>query len=550
MTRPAGVEHNALDPSDSALFETLLLEAPVAFAFYGTDLRYRRINRALAETNGLPIKDHIGRCPSEVLPGGLGHAIEEVLRQVLKTGQVVQQDDFSGPSLRTGEVRHWQSQWFPARAPDGTITGVAVVVVDVTERVRTEAALRRTQERAQRLQQATAELARALSVGEVATIVTRIGRETIGADWVAVALLDGAVVRFASADGCDSGLAAFLPEYPADVATPTTEAIRTRGAFYAVGRGELERQLPYPHVVDFLSQTEENAWVAVPLCASESPLGALRFSFRTERRLDADDRAFIEALAGQCALALERARLYEREHRTAQELQRSLLPARLPKIEELDLAARYVPGLDEAQVGGDWYDAFVLPDGLVALTVGDVMGKGVSAAAGMGRVRAALRALAFSEPAPIDVLSGLDRLFTATEDIEQIVTLLYAVIDPRTGTTVVGSAGHPPLLHLSPGGSARLLEAGERSTPLGVPEPRSQTTFRLSPGDTLIGYSDGLVETRRRAVGEGIALLVEVANQVTTDRIELILDEVLAAMAADERHTDDVTMLAVRWAGE
>ncbi len=536
----------ALDSSDSALLDTLLLEAPVAFAFYDTDLRYRRINQALAGTNGLPIDAHIGRRPSELLPDPLGRAIEDVLREVLATGRVVQQDDFTGVAPHSGEVRHWQSQWFPAHDSAGSVTGVAVVVVDVTERVRTEEALRRSQERTRRLQQATAELAGALTVGEVTSVVARIGRDAVSAAGTAVALLDGALLRFVS-PGAGDEPAVSLPQLGLDLPTPTTEALRTRQPLYVSGGNDLARLLPYPRPPEPFASPDEQAWAVIPLFSSGTPLGVLRFSFRTERALDHDERVFLEALAGQCALALERARLYEREHRTAQALQRSLLPDRLPRVTNVELAARYVPALDEAQVGGDWYDAFVLPDRLLAVAVGDVMGKGVTAAAGMGRVRAALRALAFSDPAPIDVLSGLDRLFTATEDIEHLVTLLYAVIDPATGQVVAGSAGHPPLLHTPAGGGSRLLDVGERSTPLGVPEPRAQTTFKLAPGDTLMGFSDGLVETRRRGIGEGLSKLVQVVDALARDRMELLVDDVLTELAAEERPSDDVTLLAVRW---
>ncbi len=528
MTAPGG-EPATLGAADSALLETLLLEAPVAFAFYDTDLRYRRINRTLADTNGLPIAAHIGRRPSEILPEALGEAVETVLREVLAAGTVVQQG-FTGAAPDTGEVRHWQSQWFPAHDPAGAVVGIAVVVVDITERVRTEDALRASQERTSRLQQATAELAGALTVGQVAAVIALSGREAVDAGWTGVALLEGGVLRFLTPSGAGEG-AERGREVSLDVPTATAEAVRTRRPVYAFGGEEL-------------------GCVAIPLLSSGFPLGVLRFSFGSERRLDRDERTFLEALAGQCALAIERARLYEQEHRTAQELQRSLLPDRLPKIAAVELAARYVPGLAEAQVGGDWYDAFVLPDRLLAVTVGDVMGKGVTAAAGMGRVRTALRALAFSDPSPIEVLSGLDRLFTATEDIEHLVTLVYAVIDPHSGTVVVGSAGHPPLLHAAAAGGVRLLDAGERSTPLGVPEPRTQTTFHLSPGDTLMTFSDGLVETRRRSIGDGLDLLVSTVDALPLNRLELLVDDVLARLAADERPTDDVTLLALRWTPE
>ena len=119
MTRPENGRDRLLGPSDSALLETLVLEAPVAFAFYDTQLRYRRINRMLAEINGISMETHIGRRPTDVLPRELGVAVEDMLRRVLKTGQPIADDDFTALSPSTGELCHYQSQWFPARADDG-----------------------------------------------------------------------------------------------------------------------------------------------------------------------------------------------------------------------------------------------------------------------------------------------------------------------------------------------------------------------------------------------------------------------------------------------
>src|SRR5437868_12170087 len=141
------------------------------------------------------------------------------------------------------------------------------------------------------------------------------------------------------------------------------------------------------------AQSDERAWVGLPLLAAGRALGALRFSFTRPQKISQEDGVFLEALAGQCALAVERATLFEREHKTAETLQRSLLPDRLPVIKGLQLAQRFRSGSRHVQVGGDWYDAFVLQDGRVAAVVGDVMGKGVKAAAGMGRIRNAMRAL-------------------------------------------------------------------------------------------------------------------------------------------------------------
>ena len=259
-----------------------------------------------------------------------------------------------------------------------------------------------------------------------------------------------------------------------------------------------------------------------------------------------EDASFLGALAGQCAIALERARLYERERSTAVALQQSLLPDRLPVVPGVELAARFRAGSAEADVGGDWYDVFSLPDGRVVLVVGDVMGKGVHAAAGMGRLRSALRALAHADPLPGAVLSGLDRVFAATEGPDQIATLVYLLINPVARRAAVGGAGHLPLVLCRAGRAPELVDAGSGSTPLGWPEPRAQRTLELGPGDILIGLTDGLVERRGFDLDQGLAEVMA-SVQGPTDNLEELVDRVSTALLADTRGRDDATVLAVRF---
>jgi PAS domain S-box-containing protein len=551
-----------LGAQDSALLETLLLEAPVGFAFYDTELRYRRINRVLAETNRLAIEAHIGYRPTQLLPEPLGGQVEEMLRRVLESGAVVADDDFSAQSPADGALRRWQSQWFPARSNDGEIIGVAVVVTDVTDRRQAEEALLRSGWRTARLQQATAELAGALTVAEVADVVARIGRTAIEADRSGVVLLDARTLSLVDAaqagttDSVDTGANAFnrlmggepLFSFPLPLARTAlaAEAIRTRRPVYVGSSDAFVARFPDPDVVAWSQHTDERAWAVLPLIASGAPLGVLRFAFTSPRSLDAEDRVVLEALAGQCALAVERAQLLHRERATAQELQRSLLPGTLPQVEGVELAAVCRPGSMEARVGGDWYDAFRLPAGSLALVVGDVMGRGVAAAAGMGRVRTALRALALADSRPSAVLDGLDRLFTATEEAEQIVTLVYLVLDPATGEVVFGSAGHPPALLVPVAGAPRLLSDEEpASTPLGWPQPREERRVSLAPGDTILAYSDGLVESRARPIDEGIEQLVAVAASGPRSPVEL-LDRAVTELVGAGGANDDVTLVVLR----
>ncbi len=533
-----------LDRSDSALLETLLHEAPLGFAFYGTDLRYRRINRALAVTNGLPVEEHLGRRPSELLPPELGNAVEDMLRQVLTTGETLTDDDFTARGA-DGRTTHWQSAWYPARGPDGQIIGVAVLVSDVTERRLSEARLRLSHRRTERLQRATAKLAKAMTLDEVAEVIADIGSDPGGAVWAGLALVEGDQIRYA---GRGTSRPSGLHLVPLNERTPTTQALRTGNPVYLKSRSELFARFPTERSAAYVARSAEHAWVIIPLNGVTGPRAALRLAYGEERTLGPDDEIFLEALAGQCALALERARLYDRERRTAVALQKSLLPARLPQLDGLEIAARFFPAeAEDAEVGGDWYDAYRLPTGEVALVIGDVMGKGVVAAAGMGRVRSALRALSMSDAAPEVVLDGLDLTFSATEGDEQLVTLVYAVLDPVTRWVRAGGAGHPPLLHLpGDGGPPRYLTGTVGGTPLGLPEHRGSIQFRLGEGDLLIGYTDGLIESRERDLDAALEIVAAVAAGVRDRPVADVVDVLAEAMTGGRPREDDVTVLAVR----
>jgi PAS domain S-box-containing protein len=558
--------------SDEAMLEALIQEAPMPFAFYDDHLRYQRVNQALADINGTSIQEHLGRLPTEVLPADLGLAVEDMLRHVMAVGRPVADPDFTsvGPD---GVLRHWQSSWFPVRDTHGFVAGVAVLVTDVTERRRVEEALRRSQERTARLQQATARLAGALTVDDVVDVVSQVGIDTVGADWSGVVLLDRhEVLRFVTSAPSTRGPGKTHAgaELPTELRAPATSAVLARIPVYVDSPGQLRRQFPLdppypvPGVDDWSpnaevdSQSSDNtsdgrAWAVLPLLTAEEPLGALLFAFGRPRRLDRHDRTFLEALSGQCALVIERSKLFEREHNTAVALQRSLLPDRLPDVPGIQLASRYLPGTAEAEVGGDWYDAFILPHGRLAFVVGDVMGKGLAAAAGMGRVRSALRAFAFADPSPAAVIGGLDRLFAATEPPEHLVTLVYGTVDPQTGDVELSSAGHLPLLYWPMEGLPVLVDLLAGSTPLGVPEPRIQRTLRISPGDVLVGFSDGLVENRGRPVGDGLdAVITELTRPGDSGcdpkpgGLDALLERLLARLLAGQQRDDDVTLLGLR----
>ena len=236
--------------------------------------------------------------------------------------------------------------------------------------------------------------------------------------------------------------------------------------------------------------------------------------------------------------------VYRREHKIAETLQRSLLPERLPQIEDLQLAARYLPGARGASIGGDWYDVLERPDGRVALVVGDVVGHGLRAAATMGQLRNAFRAYGLVESSPAEVVARINRLvMSGVEDA--MATVVYLVLDRETGEVSYSCAGHPPPLVLTPDGP-RFLEGG-RSVPIGASDPAlfREATAVLPPGSALLLYTDGLVERRDVGLEERLGQLAEVAGGAGAD-LDTLCDRVLELVLGDGDPGDDVALLAVR----
>jgi anti-anti-sigma factor len=237
--------------------------------------------------------------------------------------------------------------------------------------------------------------------------------------------------------------------------------------------------------------------------------------------------------------------LLERERRIAETLQRSLLPQQLPRIPGVALAGRYLPGAAGLEIGGDWYDVFLLPGGRVGLTIGDVVGRGLTAAASMGQLRTGLRAYALEAASPAAVLERLNRLVQELQTPE-IATMVYAVLDPETGRLTYAVAGHPRPLLAAADGTVRYLE-GEGSPPLGVPgEPCRDEVVTLEPGSTLLLYTDGLVERRDRSIDDGLEALRATMSGPPDDLDALCDDRILGILPPDAP-ADDVAVLALRF---
>lgn len=248
-------------------------------------------------------------------------------------------------------------------------------------------------------------------------------------------------------------------------------------------------------------------------------------------------------LAQRTAVAIDSARISDREHRVADTLQRALLPERLPTTRQQRFDAAYLPGTEESIVGGDWYDAFALPDGRVAISIGDVAGHGLAAAIIMGEVRQAVRAAALEPDSPAAVLERANAIVNMRAD-PVMVTAIFGVLDPVTSTLTYAVAGHPPPLIALADGSAERLPSG--GIPLGIAASVDAVnwTFTLAPGSMLACYTDGLIEYERDVIG-GEARLLDAVAQEVLERHASPARALLQRIFARKKNTDDAVALIV-----
>ena len=284
--------------------------------------------------------------------------------------------------------------------------------------------------------------------------------------------------------------------------------------------------------------------IAVPLLAGDDVTGVILVGLFPPRHFDEDGLLLLGLAADRVALAIEHARVFEREHRIAEMLQRSLLPERLPHLPGLEVAARYIPAASEAEVGGDWYDVIPLDSSRVGLVMGDVVGKGLAAASMVGRLRSAMRAYALEGHEPAELMARLNELVWSEVEESEMATMVYAVVDPAAGEVRWVNAGHPPPLVL--GDDEPWFLEGGRSVPLGVmPFPSFTEAVAPMPGGrALLLFTDGLVERPGELLDDGFARLAAAVSDADCSAASLC-DHVLARLVPTGAMADDVALLAL-----
>lgn len=399
----------------------------------------------------------------------------------------------------------------------------------------------------ERLHQASTALVGALTFEQIAEVALAEALGALGARAAHIAITDPSGTRFVAsrAAGFPEPQRQALERLDPGQSVLSAEAARTWRPVWVTGEEWVRR---FPDSARLGAALGSEA-AAIPLISGDRLLGVLGLVFdRPDRARTAGERALAVALAGHCAQAMERGRLYDRAHRTAEVLQRSILPGRLPEVTGLEVAARYVPSGEGSRVGGDFFDLFPVGPSRWGAVVGDVCGKGPEAAAVTAQARHVIRAHARIGRWPADVLSHLNDALI--EDRRSFLTAVHlrfrAEADGIDGTLAVG--GHPPPLVLRAGGEVEAL--GAPGSLIGVlDQPRLRDVpFALGPGDALVLYTDGVTEARR----DGVQLGVEGLRGVLAGCDGLGAEEIAARIGRAVRDhagaaaSDDLALLVMR----
>ncbi|WP_433466423.1 SpoIIE family protein phosphatase [Spirillospora sp. CA-128828] len=447
----------------------------------------------------------------------------------------------------------------------GAVAGLVIVFQDAADRVAVE------RERRDRLAQVRRANSRLALVAEITTVLSstlneedllrRLVRLVVPAlgDWAEVDLLipDGRVERVTAThremSAADiAGLEGPLPPVPRTPRGPLAQVLRGGAAIVVGGGADVHSDEPLGAAQYELFQVmKAQSAIIAPLAARGETYGALTLGYsRPGHGYGPDDKLVVEDVARRTGLVLANARLYAEQRNTAEAMQRNLLTP-LPQPGALRLEARYVPAAQASWVGGDWYDAFLLPDGATGLVIGDIVGHDLHAAARMAEVRNMLRALAWdtAEP-PSGVLARLDRVMAAVSDAELATAVFGRVEGSPAGPWRLRwcNAGHPPPLLITGDGGTHFLD--EHGPLLGEPDltgTRPDGIRLLPPLSTLVLYTDGLVETRGTDLADRLTSLrrhgSHLAQLPLTDLCDKLLERV------EPGGEDDVALLALRTPG-
>ncbi|GAB2915110.1 SpoIIE family protein phosphatase [Streptomyces heilongjiangensis] len=551
-------------PENDALVRWGFAHSPCILAIYDTELRSVQANADMERALAMSDDRMRGLRLSQILAHPDAEKNERAMRHVLETGE----RQFLENYLRLpGESRQhaWSISLAPLRDPAGSLLGVCFAARDTTEQ-------HRARQRLLLVTDASTRIGSTLDIARTAQELVDVAVPQL-ADFSSVDLLTfldrgdepppgpltGQVTMRRAAqqsvlEGVPEALVAVgsVATYP-EFSPPAECLAADRPAIYEMTDSAIAKWAAFdpPRAAKMRSIGAHSAMV-VPLRARGVTLGVALFArHRRPEPFDQDDLWLAEEITARAAVCIDNARRYTRERTTAATLQRSLLPQTFPDQSAVEFAFRYLPAGAEAGVGGDWFDVIPLSGARVALVVGDVVGHGIQASATMGRLRTAVHTLADIDLPPDELLTHLDDLVirlsaeTDTQTAGDIgATCLYAVYDPVSRRCTLARAGHPPPAVITPDGAADILDL-PAGPPLGLGGlPFEAAEVELPEGSLLAFYTDGLIETRRCDVDEGLSTLCQALRQPAPS-LDAICDTVLKAMLP-ARPDDDIALLLAR----
>jgi PAS domain S-box-containing protein len=533
-----------------------VLEAmSAAFFSLDRDFRFSYVNAEAERLLQRRRDELLGGSIWELFPHAAGSDFETHYRGAVETG---------GERVFEAYYPEPLEAWYEVRAspsPDG----LSVYFLDITERRAAEESARRGAARLAVIADVASAVSDALgeNLGE-REAVSRLTRTVVPVlgDWVIASLIgeDGQLhdvaswhhdpeFRAAAARYSELRLAALSSTAPIVEALRSGQAMVVPDVPDAVGR-----TLPAGEVSEVFARLAPQTAVALALQARGRTVGALSIYRGADRPIaDAEDVATAREVADRVALALDNSRLYDQQRRLAEDLQRSML-TEPPEPDYAEIVVRYRPAMRTAEVGGDWYDAFLQPSGATMLVIGDVVGHDTEAAAAMGQLRGMLRGMAYREgPGPAAVLTALDAAIQGL-GMRTMATAAIARVEQTPEERVAGltrlrwsNAGHPPPLVLHVDGRIEELAPERAELMLGVDPatPRTDSVVTVRRGATLLLYTDGLVEGRDLQLDEGIARLRAAVAELAAEPLSVLCDEVITRLRP-EGLQDDVALVAIR----
>lgn len=450
---------------------------------------------------------------------------------------------------RDGTLRWTHTQGFVRRDGTGRPRRIIGIVRDATQELADSTARRELdEERRQRtslVEGTTAALAHARTVKDVIAVLKNSqGLAHLGATSLVMGLLESGRIHLV-ADGPEGAYVPGTRYTRVDEQYPMSEVVRTLSPRFIESAEDFAAS--YPVLWPNISHLGITSAAYMPLIAQARPIGALGLLYRDKAGFTADERNLLMALGTSIAQSLQRAMLYEQEHDLAEGLQQAMLPRRIPSVPGAQVAVRYRSARLGRDIGGDWYDLIPLPGGRVGAVIGDVQGHDTHAAAVMGQLRIVLRAYAAEGHSPATVMARAS-VFLHELDTDRFATCTYAEVDLTTGVVQVVRAGHVDPLVRDVDGSCRRMPS-DGGLPLGLSAEFGRleypvSTVELDPGQTMILFTDGLVELPGSDLDEGMQLLTALVTNGPHD-LQKLADQLCDAV--DGRGgQDDVAVLLLR----